>query len=703
MKRFTIQIFSIIFLASCTMDKPDVNPPITEQDDLVETLHGVEVADPYRWLEDFTSDRAATWEQLQNDYTAQFIQQTKLKRAIKNDLEEIWDGESISTPYVQNGNTFYYYNEGEWQHSKLMMKSCITDCAAEVLIDPNTFSEDGTFSLGGTSISPDGKLIAYAVSDGGSDWRTWYVMDIASRELLPDVIEWSKFSGAVWAKDNSGFYYQRYDTPEEELLVDINEQPKLMFHTLGTNQIDDTIIYENPAQPRWGWSISISENNAYKILSISDGTEEKNRVYIQTTDSNEFLPVIDELIGEYAYLTSLDNVLFFYSTENASNGKVVTLTIQDGAFVWNDLIAESMLPIRSVNIINKKILVTYLVDTLSKVKTFDLNGSFLEDFLFAEAGTIGGFYGGIDDEETYFNFTNYITPSKIYKLNLNTMEYALFWEEELTNFDSSDFTTKLWFYESKDGTKVPLHISYRSNVEVNEQTPVLLYGYGGFDIAILPGFRKSYLAWMNQGGVVAVANLRGGSEYGVAWHEAGMLFNKQNVFDDFAYAAKYLHTMKIGSAQTTAIEGRSNGGLLVGATMLQNPELFKVALPGVGVMDMLRFHKFTIGWAWTSDYGSPDDKAAFMNLLAYSPYHNIEDGRCYPTTLVITSNRDDRVVPSHSYKFAARLQAAQGCENPILIRIEDRAGHGAGTPRSKSIDAISDIYSFTLNEILKDL
>ena len=703
MKRFTIQIFSIIFLASCTMDKPDVNPPITAQDDLVETLHGVEVADPYRWLEDFTSDRAATWEQLQNDYTAQFIQQTKLKRAIKNDLEEIWDGESISTPYVQNGNTFYYYNEGEWQHSKLMMKSCITDCAAEVLIDPNAFSEDGTFSLGGTSISPDGKLIAYAVSDGGSDWRTWYVMDIASRELLPDVIEWSKFSGAVWAKDNSGFYYQRYDTPEEELLVDINEQPKLMFHTLGTNQIDDTIIYENPAQPRWGWSISISENNAYKILSISDGTEEKNRVYIQTTDSNEFLPVIDELIGEYAYLTSLDNVLFFYSTENASNGKVVTLTIQDGAFVWNDLIAESMLPIRSVNIINKKILVTYLVDTLSKVKTFDLNGSFLEDFQFAEAGTIGGFYGGIDDEETYFNFTNYITPSKIYKLNLNTMEYALFWEEELTNFDSSDFTTKLWFYESKDGTKVPLHISYRSNVEVNEQTPVLLYGYGGFDIAILPGFRKSYLAWMNQGGVVAVANLRGGSEYGVAWHEAGMLFNKQNVFDDFAYAAKYLHTMKIGSAQTTAIEGRSNGGLLVGATMLQNPELFKVALPGVGVMDMLRFHKFTIGWAWTSDYGSPDDKAAFMNLLAYSPYHNIEDGRCYPTTLVITSNRDDRVVPSHSYKFAARLQAAQGCENPILIRIEDRAGHGAGTPRSKSIDAISDIYSFTLNEILKDL
>ena len=546
-------------------------------------------------------------------------------------------------------------------------------------------------------------MIAYAVSDGGSDWRTWYVMDIASRELLPDVIEWSKFSGAVWAKDNSGFYYQRYDTPEEELLVDINEQPKLMFHTLGTNQIDDTIIYENPAQPRWSWSISISENNAYKILSISDGTEEKNRVYIQTTDSNEFLPVIDELIGEYAYLTSLDNVLFFYSTENASNGKVVTLTIQDGAFVWNDLIAESMFPIRSVNIINKKILVTYLVDTLSKVKTFDLNGSFLEDFQFAEAGTIGGFYGGIDDEETYFNFTNYITPSKIYKLNLNTMEYALFWEEELTNFDSSDFTTKLWFYESKDGTKVPLHISYRSNIEVNEQTPVLLYGYGGFDIAILPGFRKSYLAWMNQGGVVAVANLRGGSEYGVAWHEAGMLFNKQNVFDDFAYAAKYLHAMKIGSAQTTAIEGRSNGGLLVGATMLQNPELFKVALPGVGVMDMLRFHKFTIGWAWTSDYGSPDDKAAFMNLLAYSPYHNIEDGRCYPTTLVITSNRDDRVVPSHSYKFAARLQAAQGCENPILIRIEDRAGHGAGTPRSKSIDAISDIYSFTLNEILKDL
>ena len=701
MKVSRIYLITLIFAAGCSNMNNDENYPESRKDGTVEEIFGVTVEDQYRWLEDFTSPESTAWEQNQNKFTEKYLKKGPFTRNIGKDLEKVWDGESISTPYVQNDRIFYYFNEGDWQHSKLMMKDCLEECEAEVLIDPNSFSDDGTFSLGGTSISPDGKWIAYSISDGGSDWRIWKIMNIETRELLEETINWSKFSGAVWEKNNSGFYYQKYSEPTDELLADINEKPKLMFHKLGTSQDEDELIYENPEQPRWGWSISISENNAHKILSISDGTEEKNRIYIKSNDSENFIPVIDELIGEYGYITSKDDVLFFYSTENAPNGKVSALTIKNGSYVWNDVISESNFAIRSVNIVNEKIVINYLVDTISNIKFFDMNGNHLNDFNFELAGTMGGFGGGIDDKETYFNFSNYVTPTKIYKINMEDFSYDIFWEERLADHNVDDYETKLWFYESKDGTKIPLHISSLSNINVDENTPILLYGYGGFDISILPGFSKRFLSWMNQGGVVAVASLRGGSEYGAKWHEDGMLFNKQNVFDDFAYAAKFLHATGIGSPQTTAIEGRSNGGLLVGATMLQNPELFKVALPGVGVMDMLRFHKFTIGWAWTSDYGSPDEKDAFLNLYEYSPYHNIKDGVCYPTTLVFTSNRDDRVVPSHSYKFAARLQEAQSCENKILIRIEDRAGHGAGTPRSKQIEAISEIYGFALNEISK--
>ena len=579
-----------------------------------------------------------------------------------------------------------------------MIKDC-DKCDERVLIDPNTFSDDGTISLGGTSVNNSADMIAFSISDGGSDWRVWKVLDIETGEVLEDEIKWAKFSGASWENDDSGFFYQKYDEPQGELLKEVNESPKLMFHKIGTDQSEDYVVYENPDQPRWGWGINVIEDSNIKILSISEGTDERNRLYIQLNAGEKFIPLIDELIGAYSFIDSKDGILWFYTTEGAPNGKIVNLEIKNGSFVWNDVIQESENSIRSVNVINNSFVINYLVDTFSSIKIFDLSGNFVQDLELPKNGTIGGFGGEIDDTETYFSVSNYVTPREIYEINLDTLDVNLFWKEEIDGYESEDYVSELKFYPSKDGTKIPIHISYKKGLEINQDTPLMLYGYGGFNISLLPGFRKTHAAWKNLGGVYAVANLRGGGEYGSEWHEAGMLLNKQNVFDDFAFAAKFLHENNIGSEKTTAIIGGSNGGLLVAATMLQHPDLFKVAIPQVGVLDMLRFSKFTIGWAWESDYGSVDKKDEFENLLAYSPLHNIEKDKCYPTTLVTTASRDDRVVPSHSYKFAAKLQEYQGCENPILIRIEDRAGHGAGTPKDKIINQISEIYGFALKEI----
>jgi prolyl oligopeptidase len=469
-----------------------------------------------------------------------------------------------------------------------------------------------------------------------------------------------------------------------------------MFHKLGTPQSEDQIIYENPSKPRWGWGINVLEDKEVKFLTISDGTDERNRLYVQLKKGGDFIPLIDELIGAYQYLNHKDDIYWFYTTENAKNGKVASLQIKNGSFIWNDLIVETSNSIRGVNFINNSIAVTYLVDTFSEVRFYSTDGVYKESLSLPENGSISGFAGGLDDTSSFFSFTNFVTPKKIYEIDLTTMDMKIFWEESIKDFNYDDYISDFRFYKSKDGTEIPIHISYKKSLSISQDTPVLIYGYGGFNISILPNFSKRFLSWMNQGGVVAVANLRGGGEYGDIWHEDGMLFNKQNVFDDFAYAAKYLHSQKIGSSESTAIQGGSNGGLLVAATMLQNPNLFKVAIPQVGVLDMLRFHKFTIGWAWESDYGSPNNKKEFENLLAYSPLHNIEKGQCYPATLITTAERDDRVVPSHSFKFAAKLQEFQGCEKPILIRIEDRAGHGAGTPKDKQINQMAEIYGYAL-------
>lgn len=693
---FFLPLTLIIF--GCSTEPNDTSYPESKKIEFVESIHGYEIRDDYRWLEDFTSEESKAWIEKQNNYTQGFIGKNKYKKSISKYLNKTWETESISIPYKVKDKTFYYFNDGTWQQSKLMIKDC-DECDPRVLLDPNTLSEDGTVSLGGTSVSNDASMLAYSISDGGSDWRTWKVLDISSGENLKDTIKWAKFSGASWETDDSGFYYQKYDEPSDEALKDINTAPKLMFHRLGTSQSEDVIIYENPDKPRWGWGISVVDDSEVRFLSISNGTDERNRLYVQLEKNGSFFPLIDELIGAYQYLDSKDNIHWFYSTENAKNGKVVSLEIKNDSFVWNDVISESVHSIRGVNFINNSIVVTYLVDTFSEINFYSLDGSFVKKLSLDAKGTIGGFGGGLEDSKTFFSFSNFVTPRKIYEIDLTDMSKEIFWEENLDDYDSNNYISEFKFFKSKDGTMVPVHINYKKTLNINENTPLLLYGYGGFNISILPGFSKRYLAWMNQGGVVAVANLRGGGEYGDAWHEAGMLFNKQNVFDDFAYAAKFLHQQNIGSPNSTAIQGGSNGGLLVAATMLQNPNLFKVAIPQVGVLDMLRFHKFTIGWAWESDYGSPDDKDGFENLLAYSPLHNIKKGECYPTTLITTAERDDRVVPSHSFKFAAKLQEYQGCKNPILLRTEGRAGHGAGTPKDKQINQIAEIYGYALSVI----
>ena len=697
MYKLCLNIFLILIITACS-NQNTTSYPETKKEEFTETIHGYEISDSYRWLEDFTSDDSLDWVKRQNKFTKTFISKNNYKKDIANYLEQIWENESISIPYKEEGKTFYYFNDGSFQQSKLMIKDC-DKCDERVLIDPNTFSDDGTISLGGTSVNNSADMIAFSISDGGSDWRVWKVLDIETGEVLEDEIKWAKFSGASWENDDSGFFYQKYDEPQGELLKEVNESPKLMFHKIGTDQSEDYVVYENPDQPRWGWGISVIKDTSIKILSISEGTDERNRLYIQLNAGEKFIPLIDELIGAYSFIDSKDGILWFYTTEGAPNGKIVNLEIKNGSFVWNDVIQESKNSIRSVNVINNSFVINYLVDTFSSIKIFDLSGNFVQDLELPKNGTIGGFGGEIDDTETYFSISNYVTPREIYEINLDTLDVNLFWKEEIDGYESEDYVSELKFYPSKDGTKIPIHISYKKGLEINQDTPLMLYGYGGFNISLLPGFRKTHAAWKNLGGVYAVANLRGGGEYGSEWHEAGMLLNKQNVFDDFAFAAKFLHENNIGSEKTTAIIGGSNGGLLVAATMLQNPDLFKVAIPQVGVLDMLRFSKFTIGWAWESDYGSVDKKDEFENLLAYSPLHNIEKDKCYPTTLVTTASRDDRVVPSHSYKFAAKLQEYQGCENPILIRIEDRAGHGAGTPKDKIINQISEIYGYALKEI----
>jgi prolyl oligopeptidase len=670
--------------------------PDTKKDFIQESVFGKKIDDPYRWLEDFSSEEALEWVKKQNELTDSLIANNYQKK-IKADLEDVWITSDISIPIRRGNKTFYYLDDGIQQQSIFMMKQC-DNCQPKILIDPNKFSEDGTVSLSDISVSPDGKYLAYSISDGGSDWRTWKVLEIDTEKTTDDLIEWSKFSYATWESDSSGFYYQKYNKPEEAL-SDINRSPQLFFHKLGDKQENDKLIYEDRQNPDFSWSISVPEKGSYRILSIGEGTDERNFLSISIDKDLNFIPLIDEFKATYRFIGGNEDTLWFFSNLDAPNGKILSLEIENRNFKWSEIISEKKFPISGASIAGDKIIINYLVDTISKVEFYDLKGNFIEQLSFEGKGTLAGFSGKLGNEVSYFEFSNFTSPQRIYELDLNTLEYRLYWETIIKDLKVENYESNLNFYKSKDGTDIPIHIAHQKGLEISSETPVLLYGYGGFNISILPYFSKTFYMWIKSGGVLAVANLRGGGEYGDSWHKSGMLLNKQNVFDDFAFAAKHLHSEGIGSPDTTASLGRSNGGLLVAATMLQYPDLFKVAIPQVGVLDMLRFHKFTIGWAWESDYGEPEKQEDFLNLLSYSPYHNIKKDVCYPTTLITTSSRDDRVVPSHSYKFAARLQELQGCSNPILLRVESRAGHGAGTSKDKQIDEIADIFGYALHVI----
>ena len=681
-----------------------IDYPLSVKSKTQDNYHGIIIDDPYRELEDLNSEQTQAWIIEQNRFTDSYLDNLPEQQELKLLLEKIYNKENQSVPFRRKSKIFTYYNDGTWQQSKLFYKES-TDSKKKLVIDPNRFSEDGTVSVGSISVSPNSEMIAYSISDGGSDWKTWKIKRIQSGEILEDTIKWSKFSNVEWAKDNSGFYYSGYSEPKKgDEYKELNRNQRLFFHTLGQPQFDDQLIYDRPEHPEWGWGTTITEDGHFLILSVSEGTDERNRLFYKDLRQDEpFVELIPDLRAQFTFLGNEGSIFWLSTDLNAPKGKVISIDINHPEEKnWKVLIDEQKDVLTNVEILENYILCQYLKNIESEIFIYEKNSLKKKTINFNKPGIISNISTNQDSDIFYFSYTNYIQPNQIYKYNAKTNDISLLWAKEIPQFNSNDYISQQVFYPTKDGTMIPMFISHRKDTELGVNTPLLLYGYGGFDISILPTFRERYLAWMLMGGVVAVPNIRGGGEYGEEWHQQGMLGNKQNVFDDFVSAAEYTHTRGISNPKKTVIEGRSNGGLLVGATMLQRPNLFGATLPGVGVMDMLRFNKFTIGWAWESDYGSPEKLEDFQVLVKYSPYHNIEKGECYPPTLITTSELDDRVVPSHSYKFAARMQEAQNCANPILIRIETRAGHGAGTPRNKTIEYISDVYGFALHYLLQN-
>ena len=703
-KYYPLFCYISLIISSIHSFAETIDYPLSIKSKTQDNYHGIIINDPYRGLEDLNSEQTHAWIIEQNRFTDSYLDNLEEQKEFKQLLEKIYNKESQSVPFRRQSKIFTYYNDGSWQQSKLYYQEATED-KKKLVIDPNLLSEDGTVSVGSISVSPNAELIAYSISDGGSDWKTWKIKQIKSGDILEDTIKWSKFSNAEWAKDNSGFYYSRYSEPQKgDEYEELNRNQRLFFHTIGQPQSSDQLIYERPEHPEWGWGTTITEDGNFLILSVSEGTDERNRLFYKDLRIDEaFVELIPDLRAQFTFLGNEGSIFLFSTDLNAPKGKVISIDINHpDENNWKVVIDEQDDALTNVEVLENYILCQYLKNVASEVFLYEKDSLKKKKIDFNKQGIISNISTNQDSDIFYFSYTNYIQPNQIYEYNAKNNDISLLWAKEIPQYNSDDYISQQAFYPSKDGTMVPMFISHHKDTKLDADTPLLLYGYGGFDISILPNFRERYLAWMLMDGVVAVPNIRGGGEYGEEWHQQGMLQNKQNVFDDFVSAAEYLHTMNISSPKKTVIEGRSNGGLLVGATMLQRPNLFGATLPGVGVMDMLRFNKFTIGWAWESDYGSPQKLEDFQVLVKYSPYHNIERGECYPPTLITTSELDDRVVPSHSYKFAARMQEAQNCSNPILIRIETRAGHGAGTPRNKTIEYISDVYGFALHYLLQN-
>ncbi|RMF71256.1 MAG: S9 family peptidase [Planctomycetota bacterium] len=677
--------------------------PTTRTVDVVEELHGVRVADPYRWLEgSVETEEVAAWIAAQNEVTFAYLRAIPQRETIRERLTELWDYERFSTPWRDGPWYFYTRNDGLQNQSVLYVTKSL-DAEPRVLLNPNDWSKDGTVALRGVYTSDDGSLLCYGVSTAGSDWTEFKVLDVATGKPLDDHLRWIKFSGAAWRKDNSGFYYSRYDEPDPDAdkLQATNYYQKLCFHKLGTPQEQDVIVYERPDQKEWGFGGSVTEDGRYLIITVWKGTERKNRVYYQDLagEGGEVVKLLDDFDAQYVFVGNDGPVFWFFTNLDAPRGRVIAIdTRKPQREHWKELIAESKDTLRGVSVVNNQFITQYLSDAHSRVLIHNLDGELVREVELPGIGSVGGFGGKRSDTDTFYSFSSFTTPTTIYRYDLTTGMSELF-KRPAVNFNPAAYETKQVFYESRDGTKIPMFICYKKGLELDGDNPTYLYGYGGFNIALTPRFSVSNLVWMEMGGVFAQANIRGGGEYGKPWHDAGRLKNKQNCFDDFIAAAEWLIANKYTRPEKLAIGGGSNGGLLVGACMTQRPELFGAALPAVGVLDMLRFHTSSIGWAWTSDYGDPTDPEMFPVLLAYSPYHNVKPGVRYPSTLITTGDHDDRVAPWHSFKFAAALQAAHSGDNPVLIRIETRAGHGAGKPTSKRIEEAADRWAFLVRTL----
>lgn len=679
--------------------------PKAQKVEVVDNYHGTKVEDPYRWMEDLDSAETKAWVEAENKVTNAWLAEIPARDKIRRRLTKLWDYEKYGLPKKEGGRYFFSKNDGLQNQSVIYWTDSL-DKEPTVLIDPNTLSKDGTVSLGEYSISDDGTHMAYMISDGGSDWRTVKVREVATGKDLPDKLEWVKFSYPAWTTDNQGFFYSRYDAPKSgEEMAGTNYFQKLYYHKIGTAQADDVLVYERPDQKEWGFGGSVTEDGKYLIISVWKGTEQKNRVFYKELGggSTKVVELLNDFDAEYDFVQNDGPVFWFRTDLNAPRGRVLAIDTRSPARTnWKEIIPQSTDTLQGVGVINDMFVCNYLKDAHTQIRMFDLAGKSVRDVELPGIGTAGGFDGKRKETETFYSYTSFNMAPTIYRYDMVSGQSSVYRQPKV-DFDPGQYETKQIFYSSKDGTKVPMFITHKKGLALTGDNPTLLYAYGGFNASITPSFSVSRLVFMEMGGVYAVANLRGGGEYGKEWHDAGRLKNKQNVFDDFIAAGEWLISNKYTKSERLAILGGSNGGLLVGACMTQRPDLFGACIPAVGVMDMLRFHKFTIGWAWTSDYGcSEDDTDQFNTLYAYSPLHNLKPGTAYPPTLITTADHDDRVVPSHSFKFAARLQECNAGNNPVMIRIETRAGHGAGKPTSKQIDEAADMWAFLVRALKMD-
>ena len=671
--------------------------------DQIDDYHGTKINDPFRWLEDVDSEDTKSWVVEQNKLTFDYLESIPARARFKQRLTELWNFERYGLPRQYGETYFYTYNNGLQNQNVLYTASSIDDAgltAQKLLLDPNLLSQDGTVALSGYVPSDDGKYLAYGVAESGSDWNVWRVRDVATGQDLSDTIRWVKFSTVAWTSDHLGFFYSRYDEPKENEFTGVNYFQKLYYHRIGTDQSQDVLVYERPDQKEWGFGASVSDDGKYLAISVWRGTEKKSLFFYapiadgKIPSKQQVVELISDFTADWQFLGNDGKRFYFETDDSAPKHRIVAIDLDTPESKdWKTLVPETQHSIESSSLLGDRFLVHYIQDATSTVREYSIDGKPGQELKIPSLGTVAGFEGKRSTKETYFSFTNYITPPTVVRLDLNSLESTI-WKSPKVAFDPANYLTERVFYTSKDGTRIPMILSRKKGIDKNGQMPTILYGYGGFNISITPNFSPANVAWMEQGGMYAVANLRGGGEYGRDWHESGMLENKQRVFDDFIGAAEHLIQENYTSSSKLAISGRSNGGLLVGATMTQRPDLFAVALPAVGVMDMLRFHKFTIGWAWVSEFGSSENPEQFQNLLRYSPLHRLKPGTRYPATLITTGDHDDRVVPGHSYKFAARLQSCQSGTRPTLIRIETSAGHGAGTPVAKLIDTAADTLGF---------